>query len=392
MVDVEPVILSELERLSPLGGFGGADWQDVVRRSEAAAEGLRRRPGRLLLVAALVALAGILTAAALGLGPSFLDFFSADPASPRIVREFGSLNVGGPRGMSPNVIPHQTRRVTRYRLANGQAFPLWVAPRRTGGFCFRFGFGGSCADRNVGAPDQAGDRNAGAIRLGRLNGHILTGYVFDKRIARLAVTFRDGTRVSVPLLWVSRPIDAAFFLYDVPRKRRDAAHRPISVLALDSDDRELARLASIFRPPPPWFDSRKVADLSRRHVILRSGRLSIAIAPSRTGGHCYWLRVGRSTIGSGCAPPRFLTMPLAGGLNPRSRASSCASKTDRSSRSIRWTGMSSTTFRLLTGNVAGGSSSQWPTGDAASGSKVSRLTPARSASTTAPNLRDSDGA
>jgi hypothetical protein len=72
---------------------------------------------------------------------------------------------------------------------------------------------------------------------------------------------------------------------------------------------------SLFRPPPPWFDSRKVADLSRKHVILRSGQLSIEIAPSRTGGHCYWLRVRSSTIGSGCAPPRFLTTPLTGGLN-----------------------------------------------------------------------------
>lgn len=316
MVDVEPLILSELERLSPRAGYEGADWREVIRRSDAAAKPVGSRQRRLLLVAVLVCLAGILTAGALGLGPPFLDFFAADHAPPRIVRQFGTLNVGAPHGMSPNVIPRQTRRVTTYRLSNGQAFPLWVAPTKTGGFCFQFGFGGSCANRAVLSDDRAGDRNAGAIRLMRLNGHILAGYVFNKRITRLVVTFKEGTRVPAPLLWVSRPIDAAFFLYDVPRQKRSTGQGPVAVIALDSHDREIARLVSIFRPPPPWFDSRKVADLSRKHVILRSGRLSIAIAPSRTGGHCYWVYAPTgSEIVSGCAPPRFITMPLGGGLS-----------------------------------------------------------------------------
>jgi hypothetical protein len=315
MVDVEQVIFNELERISPLGDFEAADWPDALRRSGAVGNPMGTRRGRLLIVAALVGVAGILAATAFGLGKQVFDFFSADQAPPRIVRQFGSLNVGAPRGMSPNVMPHETRRVTTYRLANGQLFPLWVAPRRTGGFCYQFGFGGGCASRMRVSEDHAGDRNAGAIRLGRLNGHILAGYVFDKRIARLAANFKDGTRVSIPLLWVSRPIDAAFFLYDVSREKRNTARGPVSVVALDSHDREVARSASMFRPPPLWFDARKVADLSRRHIILRSGRLSIAIAPSRTGGDCYWLRFAKSTIGSGCAPPRFLTMPLAGGLS-----------------------------------------------------------------------------
>jgi hypothetical protein len=311
------------------------DWRDVARRAElihASSSNARQggsfaipfralapRPFRRrkwLAIAVLLATVIVLLAGpALGIGPPFLDFFSSKHAPGPVVRSFAVLNVGAPRGMSPKVIAGQTRLVTTYRLGDGKPFPLWVAPTRTGGFCFRFGYGGGCADRSVSSHDGNGDRNEGAIGLGRFGSHILAGEVFDKRITKLEVRFKNAAAVSVPLLWVSPPIDAGFFLYDLSRTQRQPGAGPVAVVALDAQGQEIARNVSMFQPRPAWSDPRKVADLSKRHVILRSGRLSIAIAPSRTGGNCFWMKVDvYQTISTGCAPPRYLTMPMAGGL------------------------------------------------------------------------------
>jgi hypothetical protein len=323
MIDVEPLIVSELDVLLPLPDGGRADWQDVVRRS-----GLDRRRilwrgrgrwplGRrrsLALVLLAVAAIVFLVAPALGIAPPVLDFFSSKHASKRVVHQFDLLNAGAPRGMSPRVIAGETHLVTTYHRHNGVAFPLWVAPTRKGGFCFVFGYGGGCADRKPPTHSEPGDHNGGAIGLGRYGSTVLAGYVYDKQIANLEVRFKHAPTVSVPLLWVSPPIDAGFFFYDITRAQQRQGG-PVAVVALDEHGKELARVAWIFRPKPAWFDPRKVADLSKRHVILRSGQASIAIAPSRTGGNCFWLRYGYATMGTGCAPPRYQTVAMAGGLN-----------------------------------------------------------------------------
>jgi hypothetical protein len=339
MIDVEDRLRDELDRWVP--AFRPADWNEVLAISNGGSAGLaqgqqglsvfgstKRRRVALLLVAVVVL--AIVAAPALGLTPPFLDFFSSKHASKRVVHSFALLNVGAPRGMSPNVISGETRRVTSYRLANGKTMPLWVAPTRKGGFCFTFGYGGGCATRNEHQHDQPGDRNAAAIGLGEYGSRILAGYVFDTRIARIEVRFRHAPAASVSLLWVSKPINAGFFLYEIPRKLSPnaRARRPgagpaqpgvgpvAAVVALDVRGHEIARVGSMFRPLPAWFNPAAVSDRSKRHTILRSGRLSIVIAPSRTGGNCYWLKVDTyQEAGSGCAPPRYLTHTMAGGLS-----------------------------------------------------------------------------
>jgi len=317
MIDVEPLIVSELDALLPLPDGGRADWQDVVRRA-----GLDRRHGRwplsprrsLALILLAVAAIVFLVAPALGIAPPVLDFFSSKHAPKRVVHQFDALNVGAPRGMSPRVIAGQTRLVTTYHGHNGTAFPLWVAPTRKGGFCFMVGYGGGCAGPRMPTRSEPGDRNGGAIGLGRYGSTVLAGYVRDKQIANLEVRFKHAPTVTVPLLWVSPPIDAGFFFYDItPAQQRQGG--PVAVVALDEQGKELARVAWIFRPKPAWFDPRKVADLSKKHVILRSGQASIAIAPSRTGGNCHWLQERYAPIATGCAPPRYQTVPMASGLN-----------------------------------------------------------------------------
>lgn len=313
MLDAEPLILEELRRLAPPDSAVPA-WEEIVRRAAGARR--RQSPGRLALYALAAVLVVWLAAPAFGIQPPFLDFFSSKAAPRRVMHSFEVMNVTAPRGMGPKVIAGQTRRVTVYRLRDGKQFPLFVAPRRGGGFCFQFGYGGGCAARaNAGPHDQPGDLNARLIGLGRYGSHVFAGYVYDQRIAHLQVRFADGSSADVPLLWVSPPIDAGFFLYDLTDGERAPARAPTAVLALDAKGNVLARNRSMFAPPPAWADPRKVSDPAHRHVILRSGIMSIAVSPSRTGGDCWWLQANGRTVGSGCAPPRFVTRAIAGGFN-----------------------------------------------------------------------------
>jgi hypothetical protein len=299
--------------------FDDSDWGDVVRRAHVPA-GKRRLPSRrrTLAVALLIAAAVVfLVAPALGIGPPALDFFAAKHAPKDVALDFERMNVGAPKGMSPGAIASQTRLVKTYHLHNGHPWPLMVAPTRKGTFCFTFGGGGGCSGRHVPTSHEQGDVDSGAIGLtieGAFHSTVLAGYVYDKRIAELQVRFEHGSPVSVPLVWVSPPIDAGFFFYDVSHAQR-THDRVVAVAALDEHGKELARIASIFHPAFPWANPRNVADLARKHVILRSGPVSIAIAPSRTGGNCWWLQGTAGTVGGGCAPPRYLTTPMAGGLN-----------------------------------------------------------------------------
>lgn len=318
MLDLEPVILEELDRLAPAGAGVQPAWDEVLRRALPARRRLTpRRAGLGVLAFAIVV---YLAAPAFGLGTPFLDFFSSTPSPKQVVKDFAQQNAAGSlAGVSPKVLAGEARRVTVYHLRDGRPFPLDVAPRRGGGFCFDFAFSGSCAAahaRRQTEPNRPGDHNAAAIGLVGIGYHrssILAGYVYDKRIARLAVSFRGQRPVEVPLLWVGAPIDAGFFAYDLTEFQR-THHNVTAVVAVDAHGEEIARVGSIFRPAPAWANWRNVADLSKRHVILRSGDAYIEIAPSRTGGNCFWLRSAGGAGGSGCAPPRYLTQPMAGGL------------------------------------------------------------------------------
>jgi hypothetical protein len=316
VIDAESVILEELEALAPLGGFDAADWAAVVERARTAGQatfdrrsGRRRRAIVLLAVLALAATC-LLVGNALGITPTILDFWGSSPAGMRVVHDFGEFNRTPLPRYNPRVIAKQTRLITTYHLRDGTPYPLWVAPRSGGGFCYEFLYGGGCAARNDRLrADGTGDRHAGLIQVGvegNAHLHILDGDVFDRRIASLTVDFEDGTTNAVPVLWVGAPIAAGFFFYQVPRGSWKSVE---AVTALDADGKEVARSESLFAqlhaPPLVWLTPSKVADLSRKHVILRDGPLALSVAPSRTGGNCFWLHAGYRTFRSSCEPPRF---------------------------------------------------------------------------------------
>lgn len=325
MLDVEPLILEELHRLSPLDETEHGDWEAAVARATTSLNAVRStahprrarwsRRSMWIALAAVVFLIAV-AAPALGLGPPFLDFFSSKHASKRVIHQFALLNVGAPRGMSPKVISGQTRLVTTYHLRTGKAFPLWVAPTRAGGFCYLLGYGGGCVAPNAPTHPRFGDLNTGQLDVGRLGANVIAGSVANKQTAKVEVRFLHGSAASPPVIWVGPPINHGFYFYELTRRQQNPSRRPTAVVALSDKSGVLARVASMFRAPPAWFNPNKVSNRADRHVILRSGRLSITTAPSTTGGSCWWLKYRRwQTIGSGCAPPRLQTIAMAGGQN-----------------------------------------------------------------------------
>ena len=144
---------------------------------------------------------------------------------------------------------------------HGRKVALWVAPTRRGGFCYTFerSFGG-CRGRS------AQDR---AHPLGVMYGAKVTptrveplaelgGDVLDRRAAKLEVEYADGSDDDVPFVYVSRPIDAGFFLFPVPKEHRVLDARAVAVVARDLDGHVLARQSLVFprRPRPPVVGGR----------------------------------------------------------------------------------------------------------------------------------------
>ena len=319
MLDVEPLIQDELARLAPYDADLPDDWTALLARAGINPAVSPRRHRRRMVGLALAALVVgvVFVAPALGLHPPFVDFFSAKHAPKRVVRQFAQLNLGGPRGMNPQAISGQTRLITTYHLRNGKALPLWVTPTRKGGFCYILG-GGGCLAPGSRTHKEPGDLNPGALDVARFSAwhaRVIEGTVADQKTTKLELRFANGPTALLPLLWVSKPIDRAFYLYQLTRAQEKPSNRPTALLALDKNGHVLARVTSAFRLPPPWSNPNNVSSKADRRVILRSGPLSIAIAPSRTGGDCSWVRYRTGIISSGCAPPRFLTTAMAAGLS-----------------------------------------------------------------------------
>lgn len=123
MIDVEPLIISELERMLPLPNGGQADWTDVLRRA-GVADSRRWRPVLMaaVVVAALVGV-GVAIAASFGAfrGISAAQHAptAADKLDPALVAAINAQNAagGGPAGAEGQLLPDSARLVRQ--LADG---------------------------------------------------------------------------------------------------------------------------------------------------------------------------------------------------------------------------------------------------------------------------------
>jgi hypothetical protein len=229
--------LAALDRVEPSRDL----WADALARAAtptAARRSTRARlRGPLVAVAVVAALAAVLFATpAWALVREILPFWSRPkaPASVRLV--FSSLNRGAPRGMSPHAVGGDTRDVGRFTFG-GITRTLWVAPAKNGGFCVLWlpRGGGGCSTAGLPLSTGALLTRAGGVPEW-VNGDVLASAVAD-----VVIRLSDGSSVHPRVVWVSAPIRAGFFAYDVPASQRSESRHVTTVDAYDRAGRLVAR-------------------------------------------------------------------------------------------------------------------------------------------------------
>ncbi len=305
---------------------GDADWGEVLARLEAIDERVpNRREGgsrvrwarrRIVLAAALIVLAATATAVAFGWPQTFIDFF-ASPSAPEIVKiSFGAQNVAAPVGMSPEAIPGEAREILTANV-DGTAHTLYVAPTKSGGFCYEWtDASGGCAPAKS-RPTSAAMHAIGPLGISWMGTDyplVLSGWARSGATTTVQARFADGTRATIPVTWVSAPIDAGFLLYPVPTAHRTRANAVTSVVALNRDGQILGRQDFPLTDP---LDQLVLQDLpdgtietlprradaaaARKIISFRASNGSdvrLWLMPREGGGVCYAYNQG-----TGCPPP-----------------------------------------------------------------------------------------
>ena len=223
------------------------DWLEVER---LARRGRRARPRFAIAAAAVVVAAAAVAVAApaFGLGGGLVRMFSSgEPAPVRIEQSFAGLDRGAPPGFRTGVAASRTRKIV---LPGDVA--LWLAPTSKGGFClFVEGGGGHCdaarALKFWPTFSIGGDFSQnGVIGNGPV---VIDGSTTLDDAASVEVQFEDGHSLTIPVVWVSAPIDAGFFGYAVPAAQLRPGARPVLLILRDANGNELRRDSSAFEVP-----------------------------------------------------------------------------------------------------------------------------------------------
>jgi hypothetical protein len=315
------------ERLSRANPVPAADDPALVARARELAREWETVPvatsfpasrRRLQLAVAVVLALGVLlvVAPALGFRLPAIDFWSSDEAPPKIVRDFETLNVGEPPGMAVDVIPGETRMLT-LTDPSGKRHTLYLAPTRRGGFCSRSARGGGCDKLGTTPLSVSFDfarSGVGVPLAGVAPPTAIEGYVNSNYADSVEIEFADGQKIELAVTWISEPIGAGFFVYQVPDDRRVAARRLESVTARNSDGDVVAQQVvdrTAIREAPAE------ALLEDKRAVFRtatsSGPATYWMAPTRYEGRCAWLDVaGQSGLFSRCLPKGYETSPGVG--------------------------------------------------------------------------------
>lgn len=229
----EDYLRTRLEALA--AGPPTADWSDALGRAGR----LRKRRTRTL---ALAAAAAALAVPAVAVAIDAVDFWSAEPAPERVKVAFDSLEKGPPADMPrPGVEAQEARKIMTREFSYG-TWTLYVGPTRDGGFCmFVSGGGGggaSCTEEGT----QFATHGDFVDDLGP---GVVSGSTADEEAAYVEVMVAGEAPKRAELVWVSDPIDAAFFMAEVGVWGRLRA-----VVLRAADGSELARSEYSARASP----------------------------------------------------------------------------------------------------------------------------------------------
>lgn len=246
MSSFDPLIQDALVREVPLRVELEPAWDDVLARAGSRSRSgplvLARRRSPVIAIAAAAALAAIFVATpAWALVRDVLPFWN-QPSAPSSAQEsFSSLDVGSPAGMAPGV-SGPARSVIQTQIA-GKDVHLWVAPTSRGGFCFELEGSVAGCDRSRQLPIGWG--------MGEKQGSwVLTGDALSPEIDHVVLRYADGTSVPIPVVHVSDPIDASFFVY--PNAGSQSSDWPFTIQAVRADGTVISSTSvPLPRPPRP---------------------------------------------------------------------------------------------------------------------------------------------
>jgi len=315
-------------------------WDEVLARAGSAGRGravLRSRASvRLALVGVVAVVALAVAAAALGWPGAVIDFFHAPPAPQSVAQFFDTFNVAAPRNMSPGATVGQAREVMTATFdadhaptANPVEHTLYVAPRTDGGFCYIWtDYGGSCADpldapvSTTPGPHGPGPQPFGVSWLEGDYPTVADGYVRGAAQS-VEARFADGSSVTVPVTWVSDPIDAGFFIYVVPFEHETTTDALASIVALDADgnvvsEQRFEATQPLDQDVPQTLPDGTTESLPRRAEAAQATKpfdfttadgkhAYLWVMPRTGGGSCYVFGTGDGG-GSGCRAPQFLSI------------------------------------------------------------------------------------
>jgi hypothetical protein len=192
--------------------------------------------------------------------------FWNQPSAPSSAKvDFSQMNLGAPAGMSPQAVSGDAREIEQATIG-GETKTLWVAPA-TGrfGFCWVWGpnLVGGCGSSThpLGAawmtvpahdpsqPAQTTNIPASTVAAAAANGGYpengvpawIVGSANSPAVSDVVIRFSDGSSVHPHIVWVSAPINAGFFAYDVPSDWQSSQDHVTAVEAYDQDGNLVSR-------------------------------------------------------------------------------------------------------------------------------------------------------
>jgi hypothetical protein len=154
------------------------------------------------------------------------------------------------------------------------------------------------------------------------------GSLFAEETERLVMEYADGEAVEIPVVWVSPPIAAGFYIFWIPEEHQSLGRHALALRAEDADGEVVAR--HLLGPPirPEDVEHRvtlpdgNVVRLPARADVDRARKLFdfraengqpvwLWVIPTRDGGSCWAFNRG-----GGCPPADYeQEIPMAGGLS-----------------------------------------------------------------------------
>lgn len=281
-------------------------WDEVVRRAS-----VRRHRRRVLTLGFAAGVAAVLIGAGGVFHREFVDFFSAEPAPEPIRVEFAKMGARTNIMAGPGHDIVEAREVARFPV-DGKLRPLWVAPMKSGGYCYRWHTFGSCG--RMPHQDDAVKLGLGG-QEGPYGQNWIVGHVTDPAIERLVLEYADGGRTELRYVWVSSPIDAGFTAFQVPQERQREGRHAVAVVGFDDDGKEVERRALPGPTDPRWEPGAdglpRIADRSKKRTLFDfrdelGERWTLVVAPAPEEKLCYAF-----DRGGGCVSPKFPATPPA---------------------------------------------------------------------------------